>query len=202
MKALIVSLVFLGFAFFIGCQDSITDPITEPTYSSYSTDEDITFSKDWLTFHYPNVISLEGTLLDPSQRPNGYVEISGVVRYSIKEVYHSESDTDPILSISKNSPATTPPLSNLKVDLYVKADFKGVNNEYEPWKVLKKDAVIVSRSASSERVYIFEKSFRVQNTTHASLDLVLKFEVRNKSMKLVSQSLRLVTGVAPIVEYQ
>ena len=199
MKALVVSLVFLGFAFFLGCQDSITDPVTEPTYSSTSTDEEMTFDKDWFNIHYPNSIRLEGTLLDPSQRPNGYVQISGVVRYGITEVSTAQYGAEPIVNFNKTSPGNTPPLSNLKVDLYVSADLKGGFNT--PWKVLKKDVAVISRSASSISVYYIEKSFRIQNTTNASLDLVLKFEVQNKDMKLVSQTLELVKGLDPIVTH-
>ena len=198
MKTLIVSFVFLGFVIFFGCQNSITDPVSPETtnYSGVTDDENV-FSKDWFSFHYPNFIRLEGTLLDPSHKVNGYAEISGIVRYGVSEV--SQVSTQAIVSYSKNAPNGTPP-KDIKVDLYVKAEIKGGCKGL--WNVAKTTDAIVKKGPANEPIYYIEKKIRVKNTCCAPLNLVLKFELRNKNVRLVGQRLELVPGVEPIVIHQ
>ena len=56
MKTLFVALVALLFAFFIGCQSSVTDPEVPESneYIGYTDEESFAY-KDVFTFTYPNV---------------------------------------------------------------------------------------------------------------------------------------------------
>jgi len=199
MKTLFVALVALLFAFFLGCQSSITDPeITDNTKFFGSTDENATAYKDAFNFKYPNQIKLEGTLVDPSHRPNGYADISGVVRYGVREVKDG--------SVAFNSPEfykTAPSGTSdkkFKVDLFADADLKGGHNH--AWSVKKAaEQTITINTANQSAIYIKE-TFRVKNTCCSSLDLVVKFKVNGKELKLVSMELKLVDGLAPRIDQE
>jgi hypothetical protein len=175
MKTLFVALVTLLFAFFFGCQSSITDPeVLEPT-KFVGTSEDNSIDKDWLTFQYPNVIRLDGVLFDPSHRLNSLVKISGIVRYRLEEM----------------NPAERPPRSAVKVQLYVDAKMKSnCPNQNHLWTVHKTSEDVIYASPVNQAVYFLEKSFRVKNTCCSPLNLILKFQVSEKSLTL--ESIRLV----------
>jgi len=51
MKTLFVALVALLFAFFIGCQSSITDPVSETTNMAGTVDEETFLTKMFLPSH-------------------------------------------------------------------------------------------------------------------------------------------------------
>jgi hypothetical protein len=199
MKTLFVSLVALLFAFFLGCQSSITDPeITEHTKFFGSANENTNAYKDVFNFKYPNQIKLEGTLVDPSHRPNGYADISGVVRYGIREV---EGGTTAQIApeFYKVAPSGTPD-KKFKVDLFVDADLKGGHNN--AWSVEKAAAQTIIINSTNQSTTYIQQSFRVKNTCCAPLDLVLKFKVNGKELKLESMELKLVAGVLPIIDQE
>jgi hypothetical protein len=179
------------FAFFLGCQSSITDPeITDNTKFFGSADENTYAYKDAFHFKYPNQLNLEGTLVDPSHRPNGYANITGSVSYGIREV-KGGSVAFNTTEFYKTAPSGTPD-KKFKVDLFVDADLKGGHNH--AWSVEKAAAqTIIINSANQSTTYI-QKSFRVKNTCCAPLDLVLKFQVDGKGLKLVSMELKIVEG--------
>jgi len=202
MKTLFVALVALLFAFFLGCQSSITDPeVTDHTKFFGSAGEETFTYKDVFNSKYPNLLKLQGTLLDPSHRPNAYAEISGVVRYGIREVKGGTTAQIPP-EFYKVAPSGTPD-KQFKVDLYVDADLKGGHyRPNHPWGVQKAaDQIVNIKSAHQSAIYI-EKSFRVKNTCCAPLDLVLKFEVNEKELKLVSMELKLVAGQYQIIDQE
>jgi hypothetical protein len=200
MKTLFVALVALLFAFFLGCQSSITDPeLLEPT-KFIGTYEDNSMDKDWFTVQYPNAIKLEGSMFDPSH--NNYAAIEGVVRYGSKQV-NIGSSGESIEDFYKVKPSGISPDKRLKFNLYVDAVLKAycpVHNH--PWTVKKASEQIVTVSPSNPSVIYIEKSFRVKNTCCAALDLVLKFEVFERELKLVSMQLKLVPGQLPIIVQQ
>jgi len=197
MKTLFVALVALMFAFFLGCQSSITDPeITDNTKFFGSADENTYAYKDAFHFKYPNQLKLEGTLLDPSHRPNSYANINGSVSYGVREVKGgSVAFNTP--EFYKTAPSGTPD-KKFKVDLFVDADLKGGHNH--AWSVEKAASQTIIINSANQSVIFIQKSFRVKNTCCAPLDLVLKFQVDGKELKLVSMELKLVDGLAPIID--
>ena len=195
MKTLFVALVALMFAFFLGCQSSITDPeITDNTKFLGSADENLYAYKDAFSLKYPNKLKLEGTLLDPSHRPNGYAAISGSVSYGVREV-KSGSVVFNTTEFYKTAPSGTYD-KKFKVDLFVNADLKGgCPGHNHCWEVKKAaEQTVIVNSANQSAIFI-QKSFRVKNTCCAPLNLVLKFKVFEKKLEFVSMALELGYGI-------
>lgn len=202
MKTLFVSLVALLFAFFLGCQSSITDPVVPETNQFVgATDEETFVYKDVFNVTYPNVIRLEGLLYDPSHRLNSFAEIKGVVRYGIKELTSGTAAEIPI-EFYKVGFAGTPD-KNKKVDIYVDAALKAnCPHSNRPWTVKKAADQIITVNAANQVVTYIQKSFRLKNTCCAPLNLVMKFEVNKNELKLVSMELKLASRLEPIIDQE
>lgn len=172
MKTLFVSLVAFLFAFFVGCQNSITDPAGSDNGEKFSGNENLV-NKDVLS-NYPGVIKLNGIMLDPTLPFNSYVTISGQVRYNL---------------------ATYPVAANqnaIKVSLYVDAEMKtdaGYDNS--TWKVNDTSEDIVYFTSNDEAIF-FAKAFKVQNTVRYPLYLLFEFQVEGKQLVLISKTLKFV----------
>jgi len=202
MKTLFVSLVALLFAFFLGCQSSITDPeILEPTKFIGSSDQENSIYKDVFNVTYPNLIRLEGLLFDPSHRLNSFAQIEGVVRYGIKELNSGTAAEMPIDFYKVGSAGT--PDKNKKVDIYVDATLKAnCPHSNRPWTVKKAADQIITVNTTNQGVAYIQKSFRLKNTCCAPLNLVMKFEVNKNELKLLSMELQLVPGLEPIIDQE
>jgi len=185
MKTLFVSLVVIFFAFLIGCQEnSITDPLMNDTGAEFTTATATEIDKD-LVSNYPGAIKLNGLIHDPSHRLNSFAEIQGIVRYKLEKIY-----TD-----------SRPPRPALKVNLYVNADL--ISNCPKSdllWTVNKTSEDVIHTSTAKDPVYFLEKSFRVSYTCCAPLNLVLKFQVDEKVVTLISMKLEKVPGIVPILD--
>ena len=139
--------------------------------------------------------------IDPSHRPNGYADISGVVRYGIREVNGGTTAVNST-EFFKVRPSGTPD-KKFKVDLYVDAALKVACPHYNgPWTVKKVAEQIVTVGAANQSVIYIQKTFRVANTCCAPLNLIMKFEVNEKELKLVSMELKSVEGLAPIIDQE
>ncbi len=172
MKTLFVSLAALLFAFFVGCQSSITDPVNQDNYGSAYTENFA--SKDWIST-FPGEIKLNGIIDDPSHSFEGCAQINGTVRYRIDLVH-----------FNKVRPA---PHSALKVSLLVNAKIKCQNPADDNlWIVDGSSEDLVYQSNVNQTIYYLEKSFRVQYNGRG-MDLVLKFSVIEKRLELVSMRL-------------
>jgi len=182
MKTLFVALVALLFAFFIGCQSSITDPVVPESTKINGTSEDNTVNKDLFTFQYPNTIKLGGYLYDPSHKLH-FALISGVVRYGITEV---------------NTTGTSTVNEKIyKASIYANAELDGGCPDHNHlWTVGKRTEVTFQENNISQSVIYIEKSFRIANTCCAPLNLVLKFTVDEKELKLVSMTIKIAKGWA------
>ena len=181
MKTLFASLLALFFAYFIGCQEnSITDPVMNDAGAEFTIAAP-TIDKDIISY-YPGSIKLEGMIYDPSHRLNSFAEIKGTVRYRLDQI-----QTD-----------KRPPRSAIKVQLYVNAELKSnCPNQNCPWTVINTAEEVLYSSSAIQSVYFLEKSFRVRNTCCASLNLVLKFQVDEKAVTLVSMSLKKAPDIVP-----
>ena len=169
MKTLFVSLVAFLFAFFVGCQNSITDPT--------GSDSESLVNKDVLT-SYPGTIELEGIMVDPSLQFESYVIISGQVRYNLETV--------PVASNQKV----------IKVSLFVDAEMEtDAGNDNSTWMVNETSEDIVYFSSNDEAIHL-TKSFRVKNTVRCPLNLVLKFRVEGKKLMLASKTLELLPYIS------
>ena len=174
MKTLLACLVAFLFAFIIGCQESsITDPVSNDTELNLGTSEPNNFIDKDLISYYPGVIQLEGGLYDPSHRLNRMAKISGIVRYNFEKV-----------TLDKTSPK-----SAIKVNMYINAELKGGCPGHGPWVVFGTSEAIVNTSVNYQQVIFVEKSFKVRYTCCSPMNLVLKFQIDEKSLKLVSMRL-------------
>lgn len=173
MKTLFVSLAALLFAFFVGCQDNITDPVVNDSGNNALTLSAENYVSKDIIHAFPGVIKLSGKLFDPSQTYTSYVSIRGIVRYNLEQVLLKQR----------------PPKTAIKVGLWVNAELTGSSTaSSESWTVKGTAEEIVYTSTDNQPVYYIEKSFKVQNTS-PMLDLVLKFRVDEKNLELVSMRL-------------
>ncbi len=198
MKTLFVSLVALLFIFFLGCESLVTDPeVLEPTKFIGSSDQDNSISKDIFSATYPNVIKLKGQIWDPSHRVYRHAEIDGVVRYGLKKISHESTAQIPI-DFDKVSSDVTPD-KKIKVDIFVDAALTTqCPLNIGAWTVKKAADKIISVNTANQVVTYVQKTFRLKNTCCAPLNLVLKFEVNKKELKLVSMELKLAPRLEPI----
>lgn len=182
MKTLFVCLVTFLFALIIGCQESsITEPVSNDTEFNPGVDQPNTLDKDLIS-NYPGVIKLQGMLHDPSHFFNSFVNIKGTVRYRLDKI----------------SADKRPPRDAIKVQLHVNAELKGGNQGYDhPWTVKNSSSDVVYKYSGNQSVYFLEKSFRVCKTS-CPLNLVLRFQVDERELSLVSMNLELVPGYLPI----
>jgi hypothetical protein len=175
--------------------------MSESTQSVDNTQEEIASYKDFISFTYPNVIKLSGTLFDPNQSLYNLVKIKGVVRYGLKKINTGTNSQIPVAHL-KTGPNETSD-TKYKVDLYVDAAF----NSNDPhcnrtWSVKRAADQTVVISSVNNAIVSFVKSFRIKNTCYAPLNLVLKFELAEKELKLVSMDLKLEPGQLPIIVQQ
>lgn len=182
MKTLIVSLVALLFAFFIGCQEnSITDPAAENSSSGTEVSNTLNIDKDILSYYYKD-IKIDNVLYDPSHPLNSNAKIYGTVRYRIDD-----------LKIDK---------SNLvKVGLYVNATLKGgCTLSKKAWTVnCTREAIVDVSNTTINDAKIFEKAFGVCNCCCHPLKLVIKFELNDdRALNVVSMRLELAEVGEPI----
>jgi hypothetical protein len=185
MKNLFIPLTALLFAFFLGCQSTITDPVVTDNPNVKITAEENVYVLKTSISAYRGVIKLEGLVFDPSHPLNSFAEIGGVIRYNLEERFF-----DPI------PPA---PQSGIFVDLYVDAELKGgCSGQQHPWTVKTTSQDMVYTSDVNASFSYLEKTFRVSNTCCAPLNLVFKFQVDEKALTLVSMSLKHIGGLNPI----
>jgi hypothetical protein len=173
MKTLFVSLVALLFAFFLGCQSSITDPIVSDNGTTLSTpvEENATY-KDVIST-YPGFLRLTGMLADPINGVNSRAEIGGFVKYKIENL--GTDKTSPSHQIRK------------KISIYVDATLKaGYPNNPVIWAV---NGFTNETYPANAALYLFEKSFRVQNALNAPLSLVIKFQFDGSNLSIYSMKL-------------
>jgi hypothetical protein len=184
MKTLVGSLVVLVFAFFIGCQNSITDPVVpdQTNYNNTAVEETVAY-KDAITEAntWPGLIRLHNVIYDPSH-PSLIVKLIGNIRYKIEPGTASGGYTDRKVKVS------------IFNDIEVRS---GCPRQHVTPSVRSFAFANVKISTVDELNYI-EKSFIVRNTCCGQLTLVLKFGVRENDIFLVSSTLNPRGGWFPI----
>ena len=184
MKTLFVSLAALLFAFLIGCQSSITDPVVPEKSDNTSAYSQIYASKDWIS-SLPGEIELNDFIQVPNPSIDELAELEGSIRYSIEKVYF---DAPP-----------PSPQSAYKVGMYINATVtcKTLTGE-NVWLVKNTSQDYVYISNNNETVKYLVKTFTVQKACPVPLDLVLKFEVTEKELILFHKELKVHRGSFPI----
>jgi hypothetical protein len=174
MKTLFISLVAVLFAFFLGCQNSITDPVVpESTNIAGAVDEETFAYKDAVSL-WPGLIKLDESICEPIHNTCNTTLIGGVLRYDIKGL-----------------PPRHRFIPTLKVGIYINAEFK--SNLFETantWRVYGMTEDIVYFSAAEQQFYNLDKEFLLTNTGDYRLKLVLKFKVYKNYLELVSMDLK------------
>ena len=172
MKALFISLSVLLFVFFLGCENSITDPAANT--ENYA-------SKDY-TSTFPGFIELNARLDDPRSNGNSSVDLKGAVKYKVEIVHPNETTFLRNLSAYRVT---------LNIDAQLKARCPG---DDDFWKVQNRSVDLVYKTDPQETVYYLDKSFRIQSKCPIPKELVFKFEIYGKSLKIVSMKLEVVNG--------
>jgi len=185
MKTLVGSLVVLVFAFFIGCQNSITDPVVpdQTNYNNTAVEETVAY-KDAITAanSWPGLIRLHNGIYDPSH-PSLNVKLIGNIRYKIES-----ANVSGVYSYGK-----------IKVSIFNDIQVRsGCPRQQVTPSVRSFAFANVKKSAANEEINYIEKSFIVRNTCCGQLTLVLKFGVRENDIYLVSSTLKPRGGWLPV----
>ena len=185
MKTLVGSIVVLLFAFFIGCQNSITDPVVpdQTNYNNTAVEETVAY-KDAITVanSWPGLIRLHNVIYDPSH-PSLNVKLIGNIRYKIEPATAVGVYTDRKVKVS------------IFNDIEVRS---GCPRQQVTPSVRNFAFANVKISAADNEINFVEKSFIVKNTCCGQLTLVLKFGVRANDIFLVSSTLKPRGGWVPI----
>ena len=169
MKTLFISLVAFLFAFFVGCQENtITDPVTDQSIPNVDKD---------VNSYYSEVIKLDGLLFDPSHsKSHPYANIDGTIRYRVDKI-----KIDRIVA--------------KKVSFIVNASIHGGCPKSKLWRVTEISEAILDFTGPDQTTRTFEKTFKVCNTCCAPLQLVMKFELSDNNLKVVSTTLTYIFAV-------
>ena len=161
MKTLFISLVAISIAFFVGCQNSITDPI----FSEYSSN----INKDAARL-VTGVIKLDATKLNEQPKDAGDYNIDGWIKYNLE---------------STPAPEGTPS-TQVKVSMTMTADFTSEADNQSPWKVKSTATQIVYVPNAGNAFKTFKKTFKVVNVKGHQLEIKPKFKVNASSLAVES----------------
>lgn len=161
MKTLFVSLVALSFAFFVGCQSSVTDPVDLDNANHINKDA---------ARCVPGIIKLDATILNEQPADAGEYNVSGWIKYNL------ESTPAP-----EGTPSTL-----VKVSMTMNADFTNAADSQSPWKVKSSATEIVYTSSSGAAFTSFDKTFKVVNVKGHQLEIKPKFTVNASSLAVES----------------
>jgi len=157
MKTLFVSLVALSFAFFVGCQSSVTDPI--------DLDNSNNINKDAARC-VPGIIKLDATILNEQPTDAGEFIVDGWIKYNL------ESTPAP-----EGTPSTL-----VKVSMTMNADFSNEVDSQSPWKVKSTSTEIVYAPSSGTAFTTFKKTFKVVNVKGHQLEVKPEFKVNASAL--------------------
>ncbi|HSW56531.1 MAG TPA: hypothetical protein VLH59_15725 [Ignavibacteriaceae bacterium] len=180
MKTLFVAVVALFFAFFLGCQSSITDPVElESTKFLGYTDEETSAYKDVASL-YPGIINVQATILDESV-PSNTVDVIGTVRYKLESVDADESIHSTIV----------------KVKLFVNADLTSSDPGQAPWVLYSTDEDVVTVLSKDHANIILEKKYEIINVQMTPIEVVLTFNISDNSMSLAIIDYKKIWNITP-----
>jgi hypothetical protein len=171
MKTLFVSLTAFLFAFLIGCQSSITDPV--------GTDNGYSANKDFIST-LTEMIKVDDAVLDPTHPLGNPTKVKGFIRYNLQQIQADLTLTPP------------PPQLRVKLSAYIDLTLTPdcprvkVNNNM---KVVASIDKTVFFTGSNDAAIFFNNVFRVRNCCCGPMDMILKFQVDRKELKLVSMEL-------------
>jgi hypothetical protein len=161
MKTLFVSLVTLSFAFFVGCQSSVTDPMDPNNANNISKDA---------ARCVPGIIKLDATILNEQPTDAGEYSVSGWIKYNL------ESTPAP-----EGTPSTL-----VKVSMTMNADFSNEADNQSPWKVKSTSTEIVYAPSSGTAFTTFNKTYKLVNVKGHQLEIKPKFKVNASSLAVES----------------
>jgi len=166
MKTLFVSLAALLFAFFLGCQSTITEPVElgHTKFLESGTDEDVTANKDRARM-FPDVVSLEATIIDEKPAGNAAYDLIGSVRYKVESTDAPGETKYPIV----------------KVKLFVNADITSSDPGQGPWVLNSTDVEVVSSPSNVSAFKIFEKKYEIVNVQGTYIEVTLEYTVSGSS---------------------
>ena len=172
MKTLVASLVVLVFAFFIGCQDTITDPVSSDTNSSAVQEE---ASYKTVISTWPGYIRVHNYIFDPSHPQLDNVLLNGMIKYKIESKATIKDDVS----------------HGYKLSLFVNVEVisRCPHQKSKPTVTAFANENI-DLASTSEIANYFEKVFEVSNNCCGKLKLVLKFAFYGDQLTLVSTVLR------------
>lgn len=157
MKTLFVSLVVLFFAFFLGCQSSVTDPLAPDNTNNIVKDA---------ARCVPGVIKLEATMLNEQPTDAGEFNVDGWIKYNL-ELTDADAGTPTLL---------------VKVSMTMIADFTNEVDNQSPWKVKSSATEIVYVPSAGNAFTTFKKTFKVTNAKGKQIEIKPRFQVSSSAL--------------------
>jgi hypothetical protein len=181
MKNLFVALVALLFAFFLGCQSTITEPVEmEHTKFLNAGDENVLANKDHKSM-FPDVANLEATIIDEKTAGNTAYDLVGSVRYKVES-------TD-ALEATK--------YSIVKVELFVNADITSSDPGQGPWVLTSTDVELVSPPANVNAFKILEKQYKVVNVQGTYIEVTVNYTISGSSISTQVVNIKKIENIDP-----
>lgn len=166
MKTLFVATAALLFAFFLGCESTITEPVQFENTKFFSAgEEDASAYKDRARM-FPDVVSLEATIIDEKPAGNTAYDLIGSVRYKVESTDAPGETKYPIV----------------KVKLFVNADITSSEPGQDLWVLSSTDVEVVSPPVNVSAFIVFEKTYEIVNVQGTYVEVTLNFTVSGNSI--------------------
>jgi hypothetical protein len=173
------------FAFFIGCQNTITDPVV-PDQDSYNSPagENVTYKTIIST--WPGYIRLHHDVFDPSHPQLDGVLLNGMIKYKMDSRVPSQDET----------------YLDMKVNIFVDTEIRsGCPRQKCTPSVTAFVNEKVRLSSTNDEVYNVEKVFVVSNPCCGAIKLVLTFGIQKDNVTLLSYVIRPLGGKPTPIKY-
>ncbi len=172
MKTLFVSLAAITFAFFIGCESSITDPTVpliggDSKFKGAIEESNHTYNKDKARC-FQDIIKVKATIIDEKSAGNVNFDVAGTVLYNI-------SSTDANEGTSKEL---------VKVKLTLNADITSSNPGQVPWKVKSTATEVVFVPSNQYAFTILELPYEIVNVQGTKIELKFKYRIYHTTLAL------------------
>ena len=166
MKTLFVSFAALIFAFFLGCESTINEPVElEHTKFFGAADQNNHADKD-MARGVSDIYNLYATILDESPAGNVNYDIAGTIIYKLSSTDANESTAGSIV----------------KVKLEIVADIESSDPGQDIWKLRRTTTETVFIPNVVSAVKVLEIPYEVVNVNGTKLEVKISYDIYHGSL--------------------